>query len=144
MHMRSVRLVVLALVIAVQSVSAQNSGNLTSGAKVFVNQMPDGFDTFLKAAFAKKGVPLTVVPTKDDAEFEITGTSETVKAGKAKKIIRLDWHSDEQATIAVSNVKSGEVVFAYSVNKKSSRRGKQSTAEACAKHLKKKVTQSGS
>ena len=98
--------------------------------------MPDGFDTYLKASFEKKKVPLTIVASKDEADFETTGSSETQKAGKAKKIIKLDWHSDEQATISIANLKSGEIVFAYSVNKKSSAHGKQSTAEACAKHIK--------
>jgi hypothetical protein len=51
----------------------------------------------------------------------------------------LDWHSNEQASITVSNIKSGEVVFAYSVNKPSSAHGKRSTAEACAKHLKDQI-----
>lgn len=51
----------------------------------------------------------------------------------------LNWHSNEQASIQVADLGSGEVVFAYSVNKKSSAHGKRSTAEACAKHLKKKI-----
>jgi len=64
----------------------------------------------------------------------ITGTSETEKAGTAKKAIMMNWHSNEQASITVIDNKSGDVVFAYSVNKKSSAHGKRSTAEACAKH----------
>jgi hypothetical protein len=54
----------------------------------------------------------------------------------AKKLLRFDFHSSEQASISVADRKSGEIVFAYSVNKQSSARGKQSTAEACAKHMK--------
>jgi hypothetical protein len=50
-----------------------------------------------------------------------------------------NWHSNEQASITVSERRSGEVVFAYSVNKKSSAHGKRSTAEACAKHLKDQI-----
>jgi hypothetical protein len=76
------------------------------------------------------------VESREKADFEITGSSETQKAGAAKKIIRLNWHSAEQASISISDLKSGEVVFAYSVNKESSAHGKQSTAEACAKHIK--------
>ena len=56
-----------------------------------------------------------------------------------KKLFMQNFHSDEQATISVSDLKSGEVIFAYSVNKQSSAHGKQSTAEACAKHLKDEV-----
>jgi hypothetical protein len=112
---------------------------LRPGAKVFVAEMPDGFDTYLKVAFEKKKVPLVVVPTKAEAEFEIKGSSETQKAGAAKKIFMGSWQSDEQASISVANLASGEVVFAYSVNKKNSAHGKQTTAEACAKHLKEHV-----
>ncbi len=119
---------------------AQNKSALKPGSKVFVASMPDGFDTFLKSAIEKKKVPLTIVESRENAEYEITGSSETQKAGAAKKIIRLNWHSAEQASISISDLKSGEVVFAYSVNKESSAHGKQSTAEACAKHIKEFVT----
>ena len=109
---------------------------LRPGAKVFIAEMPDGFDSYFKAALKSKKVPLIVVPTKAEAEFEIKGSSDSQKAGAAKKIFLGSWHSDEQASISVSNLASGEVVFAYSANKKNSARGKQTTAEACAKHLK--------
>jgi len=119
--------------------SAKDKPTLKAGAKIFVAPMPDGFDTFLKTAIAKKKVPLTIVEARDNADYEITGTSETKKAGAAKKIIRLNWHSSEQASISIADLKSGQVIFAYSVNKESSAHGKQSTAEACAKHIKEVV-----
>lgn len=131
--------VLLASGVALRALQAPASVSLRPGAKVFMNAMPDGFDAFLKSAFTKKKVPLVVVENKDDAEFEIKGASETQKAGAAKKIMMLNWHSAEQASITVANLGSGEVVFAYTVNKKSSAHGKQSTAEACAKHLKEEV-----
>jgi hypothetical protein len=110
--------------------------NLKAGARIFINPMPDDFDTFLKAAFDKKKVPLAVVSSKDDADLEMTGTSETQKASAAKVIFRGSWHSDEQASIKIVDLKSGEIVFAYSVNKRDSAHGKHSTAEACAVHIK--------
>jgi len=112
---------------------------LPSGAKVFIAAMPDGFDEYLKAAIEKKQVPLQIVSDKDQADFQITGQSETQKASTAKKVIMWDWRSNEQATVQVSNLKTAEVVFAYSVNKVSSAHGKKSSAEACAKHLKEKI-----
>jgi hypothetical protein len=115
---------------------APSSTGLRPGAKVFLNTMPDDFHSYLRAAFTKKKVPLVVVDTKDEAEFEIKGTSETQKAGAAKKIFMGSWHSDEQASISVSSLRSGEIAFAYSTNKKNSAHGKQTSAEACAKHLK--------
>ncbi len=116
-----------------------SSKAIPKGAKVFVAPMEDGFDTYLKTAFAKKQVPLTVVGDKADAQYEVSGHSETQKAGAAKKAIMLNWHSNEQASIKIVELASGEVVYAYSAAKKSSAHGKQSTAESCAKHLKDKI-----
>jgi hypothetical protein len=109
---------------------------IPAGSAVYLASMPDGFDTYLKAAMENKKVPLKIVLTREESLYEITGTSETQKAGAAKRIIRLNWHSAEQASISIADLKSGEVVYAYSVNKESSAHGKQSTAEACAKHIK--------
>jgi hypothetical protein len=112
---------------------------LKAGAKVYVHGMPNDFDRFLKAALTKKKVPVVVVSQRELADFEIKGTSETQKASMAKIIFLGNWQSDEQASISVTSVESGEVVFAYSVNKKSSAHGRQSAAEACAKHLKQAI-----
>jgi len=112
------------------------ASKISSGAKVYVAAISDGFDTYLKAAIDKKKVPLQVVEKREDADYEITGTSETHKAGTAKILITGSWHSNEEASIRMSDLKSGEVVWAYSANKQNSAHGKQSTAEACAKHLK--------
>jgi hypothetical protein len=119
------------------SLHAQDPGkSIPRGAKVFIAQMEDGFADYLSNAIQKKKVPILVVKDKSDAQFEITGHSESVKASAAKKLIMSNFHSDEQASISIANLSSGEVVYAYSANKKSSAHGKQTTAEACAKHLK--------
>jgi hypothetical protein len=49
--------------------------------------------------------------------------------------------TSETASIKMVNLKTGTVVFAYSVNKGNSVRGKQSAGEACAKHIKKKIVE---
>ena len=110
-----------------------------AGIKVFLNTMPDGYETDLAAALKAKKVPVEIVTDKTQAEYEITGASESKKAGVAKKLIFGSWRSAEQASITLTNLKSGEVVWAYSVNKSNSAHGKRSTAEACAKHLKDKI-----
>ena len=128
-------LALLCTLIMAASSQAADTHKIPAGSKVFIAPMDDGFDSELRAAFESKKVPLTVVNDKAQADFEITGHSETQKAGAAKKAIMWDWHSNEQASISIADLKSGEVVFAYSVNKKSSAHGKRSTAEACAKHI---------
>ena len=107
-------------------------------SKIFLAPM-GGFEQDLKTAIEKKKLPVELVPDRDKADFEITGTSETDKAGTAKKVILLNWHSNEQASITITEIKTGTVVYAYSVNKQSSAHGKRSTAEACAKHLKDQI-----
>ena len=111
---------------------------IPANSKVFLAPM-GGFEEDLKAAIQSKKVPVVLVTDKDQADYEIAGTSDTEKASTVKKVVMRDWHSNEQASITVSDRKSGEVVFAYSVNKKSSAHGKRSTAEACAKHLKEQI-----
>jgi hypothetical protein len=108
---------------------------IPAGAKVYLAPM-GGFETYLKTAMIGKKVPVEFVEQREQAAYEITGTSESRKASSAKKAIMWDWRSDEEASIKISNIQSGEVVYAYSVHKQSSAHGQKSTAEACAKHVK--------
>lgn len=125
----------MVMLVALTPCGAQQAKPIPAGSKVFLEPM-GGFETYLKAAMAKKKVPLQIVDDKAQADFVITGHSDSEKASTAKKVIMGNWHSNEDASINVSNVKTGEVVFAYEANKQSSAHGEQSTAEACAKHLK--------
>jgi hypothetical protein len=109
------------------------------GSKVFITPIEGGFDTYLSAALVKKEVPLTVVTIKEKADFEITGIAESEKAGWAKMAFLGSGQSNEQASIKVTNLKTGVVAFAYAANKGSAARGKQSAAESCAKHLKARI-----
>ena len=137
---RKILSLLLLLMLAHVSGLAQDAAKaIPAGSKVFINPMNDGFEKDLVAALEVKKVPLEVVTEKEKADFEITGTSESKKAGAAKILITGSWHSREQASITITNLKSGESVWAYSVNKSDSAHGKRSTAEACAKHLKEKI-----
>jgi hypothetical protein len=119
--------------------NASPSQKIPKGAKVFVAPIEGGYDAYLKDAIAKKKVPVEVVASRDQADYEITGTSESQKASTAKKVILGNWHSREEASITISNIKSAEVVWAYSVHKEASAHGQRSSAEACAKHLKEAI-----
>ena len=99
----------------------------------------NGFESYLAAAFEKKKVPLTIVADQARAAYLITGTSDEKKAGVAKMLIFGQIHSDDAASIQMINQKTGAVVFAYAVNKKNTLHGQQTTAEACAKHLKEQL-----
>jgi hypothetical protein len=112
---------------------------IPKGAKIFIANMPDNFHEFIKAAIEKKHVPVTIVESKELADFELTGFSETQKASTAKKIILGSWHSRESASIKIASLKSGLIAFAYSYNNDNSAHGKRTSAESCAKHLKEKI-----
>lgn len=114
---------------------AVSEQQIAPGSKVYIEPM-NGFETYLTAAFQKKKVPLVVIADKDMADYIITGNAEHQKAGWAKIIFAGNIHSDEQASVSMISTKTKEVVFAYAVNKKNTLHGMQTSAEACAKHLK--------
>ena len=73
------------------------------------------------------------------ADFELSAVTESERAGWAKIVFWGNSSTNEQASVKLVNLKSGTVVWGYNVNKSSSARGKQSSSEACAKHLKEKI-----
>jgi hypothetical protein len=129
-----------------QAPATQNSAPVSAPApasevlpnSVFIAPM-NGFETYLAAAFDKKKVPLTVVADQARAAYVITGTSEEKKPGAMKMLVFGQIHADNAASIQMVDQRTGAVVFAYAVNKKNTLHGDQTTAEACAKHLKEKL-----
>ena len=111
---------------------------IPSASKVYIGTI-NGYENFLTAAMIKKNVPIVVVNSPDKADYQITGVSETVQAGWAKMLFLGSQQSNEQASIVMTNVKTGVVVWGYNVNKSNSYKGKQSSSEACAKHLKNRI-----
>jgi hypothetical protein len=117
----------------------QSSRAIERGSRIFIAPIEGGFDTFLAAAIIKKQVPVVVVTDHAKADYEISGIANTEKAGWAKMLFMGVDNSNDMASIKVVYLKSDEVVYGYSVRKGNSYRGKQSAAEACAKHLKQKI-----
>jgi hypothetical protein len=118
-----------------------NNAKIPSYAKVYVAPMLGGFENYVIAGFRNKKVPLIVVVDRAKADYEISGVSESEKAGWAKMLFIGSQNSNEQASIKVSDLKTGAVIFGYSVHKTNSIRGRQSAGEACAKHIKQIVTE---
>ena len=125
----------LLVAVAARAGDKKPEKTIPAGAKVYLTPS-DGFETHLKAALAAKEVALTVVDDKAKADYEIVSHAETQKAGAAKKILMGSWHSKEEASIQVNDLKSGDVVFAYAFHTDNSAHGRKSSAESCAKHLK--------
>jgi hypothetical protein len=108
---------------------------IPSYSKIYVAPMA-GFENYIIAGFRSKKVPLIVVVDKSKANYEISGVSESEKAGWAKMLFVGSQQSNETASIKVADLKTGAVIFGYSVHKTNSARGRQSAGEACAKHIK--------
>jgi hypothetical protein len=109
------------------------------GAKVFITPLDNGYHIYLAAAIQKKEVPVVIITDKSRADFELSAVTESEKAGWAKMLFMNSGASAEQASFQLVNVKTTAVVFGYNVNKSNSARGKQSSSESCAKHLKEKI-----
>jgi hypothetical protein len=122
-----------------QFYSSPTAKPIPAGSKIFVAPMPGGIDSYIVAGIVKKKVPVVVTTDREQADYEVTGVSESEKAGWAKMFFLGTDASREQASIKVADVNTGEVVFAYSVHKRNSARGKQSAGEACAKHLNERI-----
>jgi hypothetical protein len=110
------------------------SMKIVAGAKVYIAPM-EGFENYLVAAFGKKKVQLIPVADQSQADYVISGTSVDKKAGWAKIAFMGNIHSDNAASITMTDRRTGAIVYAYAVDKKSTLHGQQTTAEACAKHL---------
>jgi TolB-like protein len=111
---------------------------ILAGSTIFIVPM-EGFENYLAAAIQKKNVPLVPVASEQQARYVLKGTSEEKKPGWAKMVMMKQIHSDNAASVQMIDRKSGAIVFAYSVNKKNTLHGQQTTAEACAKHLKEQI-----
>ena len=122
-----------------ESVPKITDEKLPSGAKIYVAPISNGFDTYIVAGIQKKEVPVNITTDRSKADYELTGVSESDRAGWAKMLFMGSQQTNETASIKLVNVKTGNVVFAYSVNKTNSARGKQSAGEAVAKHIREKI-----
>lgn len=133
--MNKARIGIFALLFTATVFAAEERRTVPAGSKIYV-EASDGFDNYLTAALQKKKVPVTVTTTKSSADYELDGVSDHQKPGWAKTVFLGQIHSDDQASVKLVNLKSGDVVFSYAVNKKNTLHGRQTAAEACAKHLK--------
>jgi hypothetical protein len=103
-----------------------------------------GFETYLAAAIAKKGVPVDVVTDKTRAMYILRSAPVEVKSestgGKiARCLFAYCAGIEDKGNVSVQlvEVNSTKMVWAYSVNKqRGGSKNQQSMAEAVAKHLK--------
>src|SRR5205807_2266472 len=104
----------------------------------------EGFETYLAAAFAKKGVPLDVVTDQTKATYVLKSAPVEIKqestGGKiARCLFAYCAGIEDKGNVSVQliDTTSTKMLWAYSVNKqRGGSKNQQSMAEAVAKHCK--------
>jgi len=125
--------VILAAASATAGVNGQ-AARVVAGSKVFITPHESGIHTALAGALSKKKVPVTVVTIEDKADYVITVVGEHKRAGWIRTIRAGGYaKGDARASMTVGHRESGEVAFAYNVEKEGAWNGIQSAAESCAK-----------
>src|SRR5579862_3558888 len=134
-------------------------GQIPRGSRVVIAPM-GGFETYFAAAVRKKEVPITLTLDKNSAQYFIVSTETEWQGFVYGSASSASWNRSGggawgtssgsstrglEASIMLIDAKTKDVVWAYEVHKSShgalilgtlAARGKQSVAEACAKHLK--------
>lgn len=126
------------------SVSAQESQKLTTcipaNSKIYIADMPEDFHTFMTAAFKDVELPLFIVTEREKADFEMKGTAAASQRNSwARVIFAGQTGSKESASVTVSNIKTGVVVFSAASDRSNARRGKRSVANKMARELRDKL-----
>jgi hypothetical protein len=111
---------------------------IVAGSKVFIEDM-GGFEKYLAAAILKRKVQLVLVADKSQADYVISGTSKEKMSEWAKDVFLLNIHAETDADVMLKDRKSSAILFTFTVEKKSTLHGAQTTAEECAKHLEEQI-----
>jgi hypothetical protein len=112
-----------------------------SNPKIYIAPQ-NGFETYLAGAFTKKSVPAQIVVEAEAADYILSPAPVQQKPESAGgKIARCLFaycagiEGSQTASVSLIDAKTKAIVWAYNV-KKGGSSNFQSSAEACAKHLK--------
>jgi hypothetical protein len=113
---------------------AQSLITIPPGAKIYVDAA-SGFDTPLASAFKERGVSLIITATRDGADYELEAMY------GARRIPAASWsilwgHGDAEAAIRLVDLRTGEIIFVYPLQRSKVVHDPKATADACAKQLK--------
>jgi hypothetical protein len=135
--MKRLLLSVAALVLLVPALSHAQ----TSYPKIYIAPQ-NGYESYLAGAFTKKNVPAQIVQTEEGSDYILKPAPvEQKPESTGGKIARCLFaycagiEGSQTASVTLVDAKTNTVVWAYNVRKGGSGNF-QSSAEACAKHLK--------
>ena len=111
---------------------------------IFIEPQPGGFESYIAAAFVRKGTPVTVTLNRADAAYILTAAVAEERESGYGKIARCAFmycfgiEGTQAATVQLISL-DGQVIWAYSARKMGAS-SYQSSAEAIAKHLREWLT----
>jgi len=135
------------------------AGQILKGSRVVIAPM-GGFETYFAAAVREKKVPITLTLDKSSAQYFVVSTESEWQGFVYGSAAGANWSRGGggawsgssgsstrglETSIMLIDARTKDIVWAYEVHKSShgalllgtlAARGKQSVAEACAKHLK--------
>jgi hypothetical protein len=131
-----------------QLVSTSSSNSKIENPRIFIAPSA-GFESYLAAAFTKKHVPAQIVADRGQVNYILSAPPVQEKPESAGgKIARCLFaycagiEGSQTASVTLTDVRTNVVVWAYNVRKQGST-NYQSSAEACAKHLKEWLERKG-
>jgi hypothetical protein len=81
--------------------SAISNEPLPKGSRIYVAPISNGFETYITAGIEKKKVPVVIVADRGKADYELTGVSDSDKAGWAKMLFFGSQQTNETASIKI-------------------------------------------
>jgi hypothetical protein len=108
---------------------------------VYITPTEEGFEVYMSAAISKKKVPIHIVEKAEDAQYVLKAARvEEEKVTTGKRLVNCLFAycagNEDKASVSVTLVREGRVVWSYAVNKGRGSKNRQSMAEAVAKHMK--------
>lgn len=136
--------IVLALILTLFSAGALNAQTcIPAGSKVFIEEMPQDFHTYITSALMDTKTPLSIVTDRDKADFLMTGTaSESKRNSWARVIFAGQTGSKESASVTLVNLHTDTVVYSVASDRSNARRGKRSVAQKIAREIRGRVKES--
>lgn len=94
------------------------------------------YSSYLQAAVEKKHTPVLFTTLKDKAQYIATLSASATKGSAVRAVVLGAWNSGARTnlSLAVADVQTGAVVFAYTCEKNGEGHAFQSAAECLAKH----------
>lgn len=138
--------VLLAAVFSLLSVNLLAQGaTIPAGSKVYISEMPEGLDGYIRAEIMKKKVPLTVVLTDETADFIMTGSAQARKGSWHEGWLSAERDKSTGSVVIVKKSSPNEVLWAEEAGDRSlmlgafSRGGARKVASRLVDRLKKVV-----